>query len=133
MWDIPKMVDTALGVVSKFIPDKAAESKARAELESQLLQIQSNSLQLQLEINKEEAKHASVFVAGWRPCIGWICAVAYGWTFVIRPIICDIYWMLTKTAIATVPTDMQELSLVLFGMLGLGAMRTFEKTKGVTR
>jgi hypothetical protein len=79
----------------------------------------------QIEVNKVEAAHKSLFVAGWRPAIGWICGLALLYSTIISPIL-GIWF--------TVPVvDTSLLTTVLMGMLGLGAMRTFEKTKGVSR
>ena len=79
----------------------------------------------QLEVNKVEAAHKNLFVAGWRPAIGWICGFALLYSTILSPII-GIWF--------TVPAvDSSLLTTVLMGMLGLGAMRTAEKVKGVQR
>jgi hypothetical protein len=79
----------------------------------------------QIEVNKVEAAHKSLFVAGWRPAIGWICGFALLYSTIVSPILG--IWL-------EVPeVDTSLLTTVLMGMLGLGAMRTFEKTKGVSR
>ena len=97
----------------------AHELATMAEKHSQEL------LKGQLEINKVEAAHKSLFVAGWRPAIGWICGIALLYSTILSPML-DIWF--------TVPDiDTSLLQTVLMGMLGLGAMRTYEKTKGVQR
>lgn len=78
----------------------------------------------QVELNKVEAGHRSIFVAGWRPAIGWVCAIGLSMTFIINPI---LQWLTAKPGPA-LPNDI-ILELVL-GLLGLGALRTFEKLKG---
>lgn len=78
----------------------------------------------QIELNKIEAQHRSLFVAGWRPMIGWICALGLGFTFFANPI---IQWYTSKPG-PVLPTDIM-LELVL-AMLGLGALRTVEKLNG---
>ena len=87
----------------------------------------------QLEINKAEAGHKSIFVAGWRPFIGWTCGVALAWHFVIAPFIMffSAYFGLDMPALPDF--DMGSLLTVLMGMLGLGGLRTFEKYKGITK
>lgn len=82
-------------------------------------------IELQSQINKVEAQHRSVFVSGWRPFTGWICAVALLYNFVIRDL---AIWAF---GIEQVPPalQMEHLMTVLFGMLGIGGMRTFEKIK----
>ena len=86
-------------------------------------------IELQSEINKVEAQHRSIFVSGWRPFTGWICAVALLYNFVLRDL---AIWAF---GIEQVPPalQMEHLMTVLFGMLGLGGMRSFEKIKDKTR
>ena len=76
-------------------------------------------------INEVEAKHRTVFVAGWRPFIGWVCGVALAYNFVIRDFAIWVF------GIEQVPPalQMEHLMTVLVGMLGIGGMRTFEKIK----
>ena len=86
-------------------------------------------IELQSEINKVEAQHRSVFVSGWRPFTGWICAVALLYNFVLRDL---AIWAF---GIEQVPPalQMEHLMTVLFGMLGLGGMRSIEKIKDKAR
>jgi len=87
----------------------------------------------QIEINKEEAKHRNVFIAGWRPFLGWGLSFAMLWHFVLSPILIFIFSYAGVT-VPDLPTfDMDSLLTVLMGMLGLGGLRTFEKTKGLTK
>ena len=79
--------------------------------------------------NEIEAGHRTVFVAGWRPFIGWVCGVALAYNFVIR----DLFIWITKTADAPPALQMEHLMTVLLGMLGLGGLRTFEKVKDKTK
>jgi hypothetical protein len=89
-------------------------------------------VQGQLDVNKAEAGSSSVFVAGWRPFIGWVCGAACGWNWIGLPI-AKVALDLAGYSIALAPADLTEMLPVLMGMLGLGALRTFEKTKGVAR
>ncbi len=100
------------------------------EAEAKLLQIEALSTQAQNEINKAEAAHRSVFVAGWRPFIGWICGLALGFNFIVHPI---LVWTATFAGAAiTVPKfDMSELYPIVIAMLGLGVYRTIEKARGI--
>ena len=87
----------------------------------------------QIQINKTEAAHKSMFVAGWRPFVGWTCGVALAWHFVGQPL---AVFVVAYSGIEAPPLpvfEMQSLLTVLLGMLGLGGLRTFEKTKGVSR
>ena len=84
-------------------------------------------IELQAEINKVEAQNRSVFVAGWRPFIGWVCGVAFAFHYIVMPL------LLAYTDMKLVEFDTNSLFTVLMGMLGLGGLRTFEKYKKVTK
>lgn len=114
-------------ITGELPPDK------RAELEQFVRQIESNLQKGQMEVNKAEAEHTSVFVAGWRPFIGWVGGLGLAFQFVVRPL---LQWgMLVFGVAEDVPDlprlDLSELITILGGMLGLGVMRTREKEKGV--
>ena len=85
-------------------------------------------VKVQSEINKMEAQHRSVFVAGWRPFIGWICGIALAYNFIIRDVIAWVSPDVMPPAI-----QMDQLITILLGMLGLGGLRTFEKIKDKTK
>ena len=86
----------------------------------------------QLEIAKAQAAHKSIFVAGARPFIMWVCGVALAYQFLIYPLIMWLWaWQGLSPADAPPSLSMSELMPVLLGMLGLGGMRTYEKQKGV--
>ncbi len=80
-------------------------------------------IELQSEINKVEGRHRTIFVAGWRPFIGWVCGVALAYNFVLRDL---LIWFLGQEQVPPA-LQMEHLMTVLIGMLGLGGMRTFEK------
>lgn len=119
-----------VSIIDKLFPDptKAAEAKLKLmELE------QNGELQKitgQLEINKEEAKSSSTFVAGWRPFIGWVCGFALAYQFIIRPLGLAV-WILTGHPNVVLPGLDSTLWELLFGMLGMGTLRSVEKIKGV--
>lgn len=124
-------------VLDKVLPDATAAADAKLKMvelvqRGELAELDAaKSLALgQIGVNAEEAKHASVFVAGWRPFIGWTCGAAFAFKFVIGPL-----GAFVLTAFGN-PTQMPvmefgELLPVLLGMLGIGALRTVEKVKGV--
>ncbi len=123
----------ALGtLIDRLIPDRAAAEKAKAEMEQQLVTAANQAALAQVEVNKIEAAHSSVFVAGWRPSIGWVCAAGLAWAFVLAPI---TSWALVvlgiRAELPAIHTD-YLLELVL-AMLGIGGLRTFEKLRGVAR
>jgi hypothetical protein len=85
-------------------------------------------IELQGEINKIEAQHRTIFVAGWRPFIGWVCGVALAYNFVLRDL---LIWFIGPEQVPPA-LQMEHLMTVLIGMLGLGGMRTFEKFNNKT-
>jgi hypothetical protein len=122
--------------VLRLIPDKGERARAKEMFEGQMLTAMTSLVQGQLEINKQEASHASIFVAGWRPAVGWTCTVALLWNFVLQPLLLWGAWVFPEVApdISTAPKlDTDELMTVLLGMLGLGGLRTYEKRLGVAR
>ena len=114
------------------IPDPQGREKARAEAEATLLSLLGEQQQGQVEINKAEATSAHLFVAGWRPFIGWVCGVALLYTYIVAPFWA---WWLTiyhpDRPLPVLPAD--NLYELVLAMLGLGGLRTFEKLRGVTR
>tara|TARA_B100001248_G_C27049150_1_gene304434 strand:+ start:75 stop:449 length:375 start_codon:yes stop_codon:yes gene_type:complete len=84
-------------------------------------------IELQAEINKVEAQHRSMFVAGWRPFIGWICGIAFAFHYIVMPL------LLAYTDMKPIEFDTNSLFTVLMGMLGLGGLRTYEKLKDKTK
>lgn len=109
------------------------DKKRQAELV--LEQIRNSQAQLmgQLEINKQEAAHSSVFVAGWRPFIGWCCGLGVLYSFFLRPVLTWGLLVIDAGLPALPELDGEELAAMISGLLGLGGMRTWEKAKGVAR
>ncbi len=130
---IRQAMGPVLDGILRFIPDKNKRAEAQEQFEQQMLAALTGLVQGQLEINKQEAKHQSIFVAGWRPGVGWICASALGWNYILQPI---ISWIAVANGfdLAAAPQlDTAELTTILLGMLGLGGLRTYEKRLGVAR
>jgi hypothetical protein len=127
---LPSLLPALTEVLDRVVPDKAAAAKAKLEMEARLLEVATTQASQQAEINKIEASHASIFVSGWRPYIGWVCGMAIAWAFLLAPM---LSWLLPLTGVvAAVPPLQTEFLLELvFAMLGLGGLRTFEKLKGV--
>lgn len=119
--------------LDKFFPD--ADTELKGKLEAAASEI-NNSYQLQLsqlEINKVEAGSTSLFVSGWRPAIGWVCGVSLLYAALVEPIARFIATVLF-TYTGLFPIINTELTLqILLGLLGLAGMRSFEKSKGVTK
>ena len=127
---LPSLLPALTEVLDRVVPDKAAAAKAKLEMEARLLEVATTQASQQAEINKIEASHASIFVSGWRPYIGWVCGMAIAWAFLLAPM---LSWLLpVMGVVAAVPPLQTEFLLELvFAMLGLGGLRTFEKLKGV--
>lgn len=92
---------------------------------------ETDRLRSQTEINKIEAGHRSLFVAGWRPAVGWICAVAMAYHFIVFPLAGSV--IKAKLGFELGDLDWQELSVVLLGMLGFGGLRSFDKMKSANK
>lgn len=112
-------------VIDRIWPNKTEQE--RAEMQAAIMMVQG-----QLETNKVEAASSSVFVAGWRPFIGWVCGSACAWNWIGLPM-AKMALALAGHRLDLAPADLTEMLPVLMGMLGLGALRTAEKFKGVAR
>jgi hypothetical protein len=86
----------------------------------------------QIAVNQKEAAHKSLFVAGWRPAVGWVCVLGMASNFMVIPL-ANFALALAESTVVVPILDLTQMMPVLMGMLGLGAMRTMEKTKGVQR
>lgn len=113
-------------VIDRIFPDKDAQAAQRAELMLKAQQIDAELAQSQLAVNQAEAANNSIFVAGWRPFVGWVCGSAFAYHYVLQPFLG--FLMANAGHQVILPAfDMSALSEVLMGMLGLGALRTTEK------
>ena len=114
---VGKIIDKVTDNVDRFTLDKQEKAELIAEINK-----------AQLEVNKVEAGHTSMFVAGWRPFTGWVCSFALLYHFILQPLLTFLLYSFGNEI--TLPTfDMTTLTTVLLGMLGLGGMRSFEKVK----
>lgn len=118
-------------IIDRLWPNPTERDAAKLEL----LKLQQNGdlavVVGQMEINKVEAANSSLFVAGWRPAVGWVCVAGLSYTFVAQPLLAwasSIWFMQVPPVL-----DMGTLITLLGGMLGLGGLRTYEKTQGVAR
>ncbi len=138
MFDIKGLLDPIVAIINKVVPDKSAQLAATAQLQTLVLQGQLSEELTQLQavtsnqsdINKAEATNSSVFVAGWRPAIGWVCALALGYQYLVRPLASGIAASIGHP-IPALPGLDDNLWQLMFGMLGMGGLRTAEKFKGV--
>ena len=119
-------------LLDKFIVDKD-QANALAHQISTMAERHSQELAKgQLDVNKVEAAHKNLFVAGWRPAVGWVCCLGMAGNFLIIPL-ANFALALSSSPITIPLIETSEMMPVLMGMLGLGAMRTVEKTKNVQR
>ena len=130
------MLQTLIGPVAslleKFIPDKDLRSKLSHEIATMAEKNAHEQIKAQLEINKTEAQHNSLFVSGWRPAVGWTCCLGMAANFLIIPMT-NFALALASSNISIPLIDLETMLPVLLGMLGLGGMRSYEKSKGVAR
>lgn len=127
------LVGPIAGLLDKIIPDKDAREKMAHDI-AVLAETQAHAqIMAQMEVNKQEAAHASIFVAGARPAIMWICGAGIAWNFVLRPIGMWVAFLWGADLTDAPELDVGELTTILLGMLGLGGLRTYEKQHGVAR
>ena len=127
------LIGPASKLLGKFIKDKDKQMQLAHDLSTMAEKHAQELAKGQLAINKEEAKSSNIFVAGWRPFIGWSCGVALVWHFIAAPFIIFFAALFGATLPPLPEFDMGSLMTVLMGMLGLGGLRTFEKYKKVTK
>lgn len=127
---LPILMPIISQVFGNLFPDPAARDKAMADFYAQL---QSADLS-QLAVNKAEAATGSLFIGGWRPFIGWAGGVAIAWQFVVRPMLLafgSFFGDSFMTAVLNAPALDNNMWELITAMLGIGAMRSYEKLKGV--
>ena len=126
------LVGPIFKLLDKVIPDADERSRLAHEIAT-LAERQTHEIaKSQIAVNKEEASSHSMFVAGWRPAVGWVCTLGLATNYLLVPI-CNFLLTITESPITVPPLDLSEMMPVLLGMLGLGGLRTYEKTKDVAR
>ncbi len=128
MFAIDTVITGVLSLVSKFIPDKAKEAELRAQIELYKLTAEYQNATEQIKTNQQEAASDSIFIAGWRPYIGWVCGAGLTWHFVVVPVVVFISSVFNHTIPLPAFDTISLINLVL-GMLGLGGLRTYEKVQ----
>lgn len=127
------LIGPVTNLVGKFIEDKDQKNKLAHELATMAENHAQELAKGQIEINKAEATHKSIFVAGWRPFIGWTCGIALCWHFVLQPVVMFLSAYIGFQIPELPEFDMGSLMTILGGLLGLGGLRTYEKQKGLTK
>ena len=126
------LIGPVAGLLDKFIPDADQKMKIAAELSTMAERHAQELAKGQLEVNKVEAASKSMFVAGWRPAVGWVCVLGMAMNFIIVPL--GNFGLSVADIEVVIPMiDTSQMMPVLMGMLGLGAMRTVEKVQKVSR
>ena len=125
---IDKFFKPISDLIGKAIPDKTKRMELEASIKSQMIDLQKS----QNEINLAQAKHGSIFVAGARPAILWICALGLAWQFFLAPL---MNWavVISGSTIQPPVINTEGLMTLTLSLLGLGGLRTAEKWKGVAR
>ena len=126
------LVGPITALLDKFIPDKDAREKMAHEIAT-LAETQAHAqIMAQIEVNKIEAAHKSLFVAGWRPFIGWSLGFAMTFNYIVAPL---VNWgtALSGSDVVLPILDFEIMMPVLFGLLGMATARTVEKVRGVAR
>lgn len=130
---ITTLLPSIMDVAGRFLPeDKEKRAAAEREIKEKLTDSLAKIDLAQLDINKTEAAHRSLFVAGWRPAVGWTCTAALAYSYVLEPIL--TFGLAQAGYLVDLPAvDMSQMMPVLMGLLGLGSLRSWEKVKGVTK
>ena len=129
---ISALIGPISSILDKVVPDKDLKEKLSHEIATMAERHAQELAKAQLEVNKVEAAHKSLFVSGWRPAVGWCCVLGMFGNFILIPL---TNFVLALSAVeVTIPLiDLQTMMPVLMGMLGLGAMRSYEKVNQVAR
>ena len=129
---IDKLIGPVTGLLDKFIEDKDQKARLAHDLATMADNHAQELAKAQLEVNKVEAAHHSLFVSGWRPAVGWTCALGMFGNFITIPF-ANFVLALLKIDIVIPLVPLETMMPVLMGMLGLGAMRSYEKSKDHAR
>ena len=129
---VKELIGPVTGLLDKFIEDKDQKNALAHEIATLAQKEAHKNAALQLEVNKIEAAHASIFVSGWRPALGWVCTMGMFGNFITIPF-SNFVLALIGYDIVIPLVQLETMMPVLMGMLGLGAMRSYEKTKQVAK
>jgi len=121
-----------LKTVGNVIDDLHFSGEEKEKLKLQMKEIDAKLKEKQLDINKAEASHRSIFVSGWRPFLGWVSGLSIGYVYLFQPIL-DMILQMFDVKVDWVVLDLGQLMPLVLGMLGLGGLRSFEKAKGLTK
>jgi len=129
---IDKLIGPVTSLLDKFVEDKDQKNALAHEIATMSERHAQELAKAQLEVNKTEAQHRSLFVSGWRPAVGWCCVFGMMGNFMVIPF-ANFVLALLEINVKVPLIDTATMMPVLMGMLGLGAMRTYEKKAGVSK
>lgn len=122
-----KLIDD---VITRIWPDATEVEKAKLSQMTQEIQNEYNLILSQIEVNKVEAAHPSIWVAGWRPYIGWIGGTAMAYNFFLKDVMNGMALALGSPVPLFIGSDTQVLVTLIMGMLGLAGTRSYDKANG---
>ena len=125
-----KETTNAVEAVGNVLDELFTSTEEKEQAKAVLEKLRQQPDVLQVELNKVEAGHRSVFVAGWRPFIGWVCGFGFAYHYILQPFLAFTLLALGVDLPALPEFDMNALQTVMMGMLGLGTLRTWEKLQG---
>ena len=139
-----KDIGEGIALASKGLDALFTSKEEKLTHEQIMERIKQQPSALQVAVNQTEAQHRTVFVAGWRPFVGWVCGTGLAYHFIIRdllgwalsvwsPVIRDVEGILISGTIPPPPLDMAQLITLLIGMLGIGAYRSYDKRQGTSK
>ena len=140
------VLGSIFGTIADLVDDLHTSDKEKLDAQIELAKlgldekrIEADLVKGQIEVNKTEAQHANIFVAGWRPAIGWIGAAAMAYQFILYPLMVWAWSLMQANGWVSLDLrpppmlDTDALWVILSGMLGIAGARTFEKVRGVSK
>ena len=118
--------------VAGVIDELHTSKEEKEQLKLRFAEVEAKLKEKQLDINKVEAGHRSIFVSGWRPFLGWVSGLSIGYVYLFQPLL-DMILQMFGVKVDWVVLDLGQLMPLILGMLGLGGLRSFEKAKGLTK
>ena len=125
---VATLVGPVTGLLDKFIEDKDQKAMLAHKIATMSEEHHQDLMKAQIEVNKVEASNSNLFVSGWRPFIGWTCGLGMFGNFITIPFANFVLALLEITIVIPL-VPLETIMPVLMGMLGLGAMRSYEKTR----
>ena len=129
---IARLIGPVSTILDKVVSDKDLKEKLAHDIATMAERHGHDVIKAQIEVNKLEAQHKSIFVSGWRPSVGWCCSLAMMYHFIIAPMI-QFGINIAGMQVELPEFDFSQLSTILMAMLGMAGLRTYEKQQKVTK